>query len=79
MFLSLVNLFFPKTCQACSLILSDNELQICVSCRYELPLTNYHYDNSEAIKKIFYGRVELKGATAFVLFLQGWECAKVVA
>ena len=50
MFLSLVNLFFPKTCQACSLILSDNELQICVSCRHELPLTNYHYDNSEAIK-----------------------------
>ena len=78
MFFSLVNLFFPKTCQACGLILSDNEFQICISCRHELPLTNYHFENSEAIKKIFYGRVELKEATALFYFYKGGKVQKLL-
>lgn len=64
----LVNLFFPKTCQACDHILTDYETHICVKCRHELPLTNYHYERPEVVKKIFYGRVELETATALFYF-----------
>ncbi|MDT0558240.1 phosphoribosyltransferase family protein [Ichthyenterobacterium sp. W332] len=49
-------------------MLSDNEQYICTSCRQELPVTNFHFDNSEVIKKILYGRVLLKNATALLHF-----------
>ena len=68
MFSSLVNLFFPKTCYACDAILIDNETDICVGCRHELPLTNYHFERPETVKKIFYGRVHLEAATALFYF-----------
>ena len=65
---SLTNLFFPKICHACNTILKDNELGICVVCRHELPLTNYHFERPETVKKIFYGRVHLEAATALFYF-----------
>jgi len=65
---SLVNLFFPKTCYACDAILIDNEPDLCVECRHELPLTNYHFERPETVKKIFYGRVDLEAATALCYF-----------
>lgn len=65
---SLINLFFPKICHACNTILKDNELDICVVCRHELPLTNYHFERPETVKKIFCGRVHLEAATALFYF-----------
>ena len=65
---SVINLFFPKTCYACNAILTDNEFDICVRCRHELPLTNYHFERPETLKKIFYGRVQLEAATALFYF-----------
>jgi ComF family protein len=65
---AVINLFFPKTCHACDAILIDNETDICVRCRHELPLTNYHFERPETVKKIFYGRVDLEAATALFYF-----------
>jgi len=64
----LLNLFFPKVCEACNNVLIDNELLICISCRHQLPVTNFHFDNSESVKKIVYGRVKLENATALLHF-----------
>ena len=64
----MLNLFFPKVCEACSNALSDNELIICVNCRHQLPITNFHFDNFEAVKKVLYGRVKLENATALLHF-----------
>ncbi len=64
----MLNLFFPKVCEACNNILTDNELIICVQCRHQLPVTNFHFDNSETVKKIVYGRVKLENATALLHF-----------
>ena len=65
---NLLNLFFPEVCRACSNHLSDNELQICTSCRHNLPLTNFHDDHDNAVHKILYGRVKLEQATALLHF-----------
>ena len=65
---NLLNLFFPEVCSACSNHLSDNELQICTSCRHSLPLTNFHDDHDNAVHKILYGRVKLEQATALLHF-----------
>jgi len=64
----LLNLFFPVVCEACNHVLGDNELVICTSCRHQLPVTNFHFNDSEYVKKIVYGRVKLENATALLHF-----------
>ena len=65
---SLINLFFPKVCFACLKILNDNEDIICISCRHNLPLTNFHFNNDHTVSKIFYGRAQLENGTALFRF-----------
>lgn len=65
---NLINIFFPKVCYGCDNILSDNEKYICTKCRHELPTTNFHFDNKEAVKKVLYGRVQLENATSLLRF-----------
>lgn len=64
----LVNLFFPKVCEACKAQLNDNELVVCTTCRHNLPITNFHFDANDAVKKMLYGRVQLEHATALLHF-----------
>jgi ComF family protein len=61
-------MFFPVVCEGCNSVLKDNQSVICTSCRHQLPVTNYHFNNSEAVKKIVYGRVNLENATALLHF-----------
>ena len=64
----MLNLFFPKVCGACNNVLRDNELEVCLSCRHQLPVTNFHFDDIKAVQKIVYGRVKLQNATALLHF-----------
>ena len=64
----LLNLFFPEVCNACNNLLLDNEKDICTLCRHNLPVTNYHFNNSKLVEKIFYGRVKIEQATALLRF-----------
>ena len=68
MVINLLNLFFPKVCLGCNAYLGDNESYICMSCRHQLPLTNFHLDNNDALKNVFFGRVKLEQATALLHF-----------
>ncbi|MGB3606030.1 MAG: ComF family protein [Psychroserpens sp.] len=64
----MLNLFFPPICSACATHLTDNEVQVCTSCRHKLPLTNFHEDSNNAVHQILYGRVKLEHATALLHF-----------
>ncbi|ULC60039.1 ComF family protein [Flaviramulus sp. BrNp1-15] len=64
----LVNLFFPKVCYACYNLLNDNEDTICLDCRHDLPVTNFHFDNNDAVKKVLYGRAKIENGTALFRF-----------
>ncbi len=68
MFKSLLNLFFPKICYACLKLLQDNEATICVDCRHDLPITNFHFNNDESVKKVLYGRVNIENGTSLLRF-----------
>jgi ComF family protein len=68
MYNTIVNLFFPKVCYACSHLLTDNEIHICTTCRHNLPVTNYHFENNNAVEKVFYGRVKIVHATSLLKF-----------
>lgn len=68
MFLSLINLFFPRVCCGCNSLLLSNEIVLCTACRHEIPLTNFHNNPSnEAISK-FYGKVPIEFASALFFF-----------
>lgn len=65
---TLFNLFFPKVCYACNKLLHDEEQYVCTSCRHQLPVTNYHFNNDNKVLNIFYGRLKLEQATALLRF-----------
>ncbi|WP_053976886.1 ComF family protein [Mangrovimonas xylaniphaga] len=65
---NLLNLFFPKVCMGCNDHLGDNEACICLECRHQLPLTNFHFDGDERVKNVLYGRVPLQQATSLLHF-----------
>jgi len=68
MVINLLNLFFPKVCYACTSMLADNEKHICTVCRHNLPLTNFHFEADDTLKKMLYGRLKLEQATALLKF-----------
>jgi ComF family protein len=68
MFKSVLNIFFPKVCYACLVALGDHEDTICVDCRHDLPVTNFHFDNNDAIEKVLYGRAKIENGTALFRF-----------
>ncbi|WP_308991439.1 phosphoribosyltransferase family protein [Mariniflexile litorale] len=64
----IIDLLFPKVCYACLNLLNDNEDTICVNCRHDLPVTNFHLDNDDTVKKVLYGRANIENATALFRF-----------
>lgn len=65
---SITNLFFPKVCYACMNLLSDNIDTLCLNCRHDLPVTNFHFDNNKSIEKVLYGRSKIESGTALFRF-----------
>lgn len=64
----IVDLLFPKVCYACLNLLNDNEETICVDCRHDLPVTNFHFDDDDSVAKVLYGRAKIENGTALFRF-----------
>lgn len=71
-------LFFPNSCEACRTPLHFNEETICVKCLYELPRTDFCYDNENFIMNLFSGRLKLEKATALFSFHKGSRFRKLL-
>ncbi|TLP73253.1 ComF family protein [Maribacter sp. ACAM166] len=41
---------------------------LCTSCRHQLPLTEYNFNDENAVDRIFYGRINIKKANSFMFF-----------
>lgn len=78
MFHELINLFYPKICQICDNPLLKNERVICLKCLHELPVTNYHLNNENPVKKVFYGRVPVENATSLMIFKKKGSVQKLI-
>ncbi len=68
MFHDFVNLLYPTVCHICETELLKNEQILCTSCLHDLPVTRYHLDNENPVKKVFYGRVKIEKATSLLHF-----------
>ncbi|RYE28397.1 MAG: ComF family protein, partial [Sphingobacteriaceae bacterium] len=56
-FADFVALIFPELCQACTKSLYRNEEIICADCLYQLPFTDFHLHDDNAVAQSFWGRV----------------------
>lgn len=59
---------FPRLCTACNNRLNKHEDLICLDCANNLPQTHFHKDKDNPVAKIFWGRVPLENAAAFLFF-----------
>lgn len=73
-----VDLLFPKVCYACHNLLSDNEDTVCIDCRHDLPVTNFHFDDSDNVKKVLYGRAKIENGTALFRFEKNGNVQRLI-
>jgi ComF family protein len=59
-------LFFPKYCSSCNRNLMHYEKAVCMHCLAHLPRLQMHDERDNAVDKLFWGRIELEAATAFL-------------
>ncbi len=62
------NALLPQLCFGCMKPLLKGEYILCTTCRHELPLTHHNFHEDNAVDRIFYGRVPLQKAAAFLFF-----------
>jgi ComF family protein len=70
-FEDLISLVYPEICAACGKPLYKHENLICNYCKVKLPFTNFHLQNENPIEKVFWGRVSIEKAGAFLYFHKG--------
>lgn len=58
----------PRLCFGCNAQLYRGEQLLCTVCRNQIPLTEYNFIEVNAVDKIFYGRVDIKKASAFLFY-----------
>jgi ComF family protein len=58
----------PKLCFGCNAQLYRGEQLLCTLCRNQIPLTEYDFIEENAVDKIFYGRIDIKKASAFLFY-----------
>lgn len=63
-----IHLFYPELCAACERQLMQQEKHVCLDCKLNLPKTGFHLQSRNPIEQIFWGRVPLKAASAYVYF-----------
>jgi ComF family protein len=61
-------LFYPRICGGCNGSLLENENFICTHCNFHLPITNFQNEIDNEVEQTFWGRVNIKYATAYIVF-----------
>lgn len=78
LFKDLVYLFFPDVCVLCNEILLEKEQQICIKCRFDLPLTEFTEQPNNLIEKAFYGRVNIQFASCLFYYKRKGVVQKLI-
>ena len=76
--LALHSFFFPQVCVVCSNLLKRSEADICLLCESALPVLPYKFGDGNPIEQLFYNRVDIKGANAFLSFIDAGKTQKIV-
>ena len=67
-FKDIYHLFFPKICVCCKEQLMQNELTLCLQCRFELPVTEFIDEVDNSVEKSFFGRLPIVFGTSLFYY-----------
>jgi ComF family protein len=73
-----VALFFPRLCATCNNALLQHEEILCTLCLHQLPKTNFHTEENNAVSQIFWGRVPIEHTAAWCYFLKGGKMQHLI-
>lgn len=65
------HLLLPHRCAICRRVLADGEEGICISCNINLPRTYCHLTRDNAAERIFWGRLGVERASAYIYYRKG--------
>ena len=77
-YLYFLDFFFPSLCLDCRDRLINQEKYLCFECWNDLPITNFHFNKENKVAQLFWGRVSLENATAFLAFNKGSKAQKII-
>lgn len=66
-----VGLLYPNLCAACSEPLVKYEQVLCLRCLASLPRTHFQHDGENIVAQMFWGRVKVEHAAAYLYFQKG--------
>ncbi len=58
----------PRLCFGCNARLYRGEQTLCTSCRDQIPLTEFNFEEENSLDRTFYGRVDIKKASCFLFY-----------
>lgn len=67
----LTHLFFPHACRCCGFPLGNRKTFLCFTCKASLPCTGFEAYPENPVEKIFYGRIPVAAASAYLFFNAG--------
>ncbi|MDY7394141.1 phosphoribosyltransferase family protein [Aureibaculum sp. 2210JD6-5] len=67
-FRDIYHLFFPKICASCKEQLLQNEVTVCLKCRFELPITDFTDETNNKVEKTFFGRLPIIFGTSLFYY-----------
>ena len=67
----LAHLFYPHVCAGCGSDIVQQDNFICLQCINDLPHTNFAMHGSNAVEKIFWGRLPITAAMSEFYFTKG--------
>lgn len=73
-----VNLLFPNVCCLCGKSLFKHESILCLRCVKDLPRSYYHLVDKNPVRLTFWGRADIKQASAFLLYVKGSQVKKIL-
>jgi ComF family protein len=73
-----ISLLFPRICAACGNSLLKQEEIICISCEFHLPRTNFHLLPDNPVCRLFWGKVTLESAAAYLYFNKGSNVQRLI-
>ncbi len=77
-FKSLVELLFPSVCACCSKLLDDGEHTICLTCRYDMPITHFVERHNNPMVELMAGRVNFDKASSLMFFRKDNHYRKLI-
>lgn len=73
-----ISLIYPRSCVCCDNLLLKSEEFICNQCFVRLPQSRFEADHESELDKLFYGRVPVQKAGAFLLFEKSGMVQKIL-